>query len=116
MKTDNGYMTTVNIYQSQDCSRCPVAALCKRGVGNRTIQVNSTLDAFRQQARANLNSERGIALRKQRGIDIEPSIGDIKFNQGYHRCRLRGQPKVNVEIGLLSIAHNARKIAQHMVN
>lgn len=115
VSTDNGYQTLVRVYQSADCSHCPVAALCKRGAGNRTIQINRRLEAYRAQARENLNSERGRALRKQRGIDIEPVFGDIKFNQAYTRCRLRGKPKVNVEIGLLSIAHNTKKIA-HWVN
>lgn len=109
--TDNGYQTSLRIYQCVDCSGCPVAALCKRGEGNRTIQVNPTLDTYRAQARANLDSERGIALRKQRGIDVEPVFGDIKFNQGYTRCRLRGKEKVNVELGLLSISHNIKKTA-----
>ena len=116
VKTDNGYHSEVRMYQSTDCSGCPVAGLCKRGDGNRTIQINPTLDGYRAQARANLNSERGIALRKRRGIDVEPMIGDIKFNQGYRRCRLRGQEKVNIEIGLLSIAHNTKKVALRTVN
>lgn len=109
--TDNGYRSTARLYQCVDCQACPVASQCKRGEGNRTISINPTLDAYRAQAWANLNCEEGIALRKQRGVDVEPPFGDIKFNQGYQRCRLRGQAKVNVEIGLLSIAHNTKKIA-----
>lgn len=109
--TDNGYRSTVRLYQCVNCQACPVASQCKRGEGNRTIYVNPTLEAYRAQAWANLHSEEGIALRKQRGVDVEPPFGDVKFNQGYHRLRLRGQAKVNVEIGLLSIAHNTKKIA-----
>jgi transposase len=109
--TDNGYQSTARLYQCESCQGCPVASQCKRGKGDRTIQINPTLETYRAQARANLNSEEGIALRKQRGVDVEPPFGDIKFNQGYQRFRLRGQAKVNVEIGLLSIAHNAKKIA-----
>lgn len=115
-KTDNRYTTHVRIYQSADCGGCAVADLCKRGAGNRTIQINRTLDVYRAQARANLISERGIALRKERGVDVESSIGDIKFNQGYNRCRLRGEAKVNVELGLLSIAHNMKKVARLSIN
>lgn len=110
--TDNGYTTRLKIYRCINCDRCPVAALCKRGAGNRSIQINPTLDAYRAQARVNLTSERGMALRKQRGVDVEPPLGDIKFNQGYNRCRLRGEEKVKVELGILSIAHNAKKVAQ----
>lgn len=36
---------------------------------------------------------------------------DIKFNQAYTRCRLRGQEKVNIEVGLLRIAHTIKKVA-----
>lgn len=114
--TDNGYQTVLRFYQSTDCRGCPVASLCKRGDGPRTIQMNHTLDAYRTQARTNLHSERGLALRKQRGVDVEPPFGDIKFNQAYTRCRLRGQQKVNVEIALLSIAHNTKKIARRLIN
>ena len=116
VKTDNGYTIRVKIYQSINCDDCLVATLCKRGLSNRTIQINPTLDAYRAQARANLTSEKGLLLRKQRGVDVEPPIGDLKFNQGYERCRLRGENKVNVEIGLLSIAHNTKKVAQMSVN
>jgi hypothetical protein len=114
--TDDGYVMRAKSYQSVDCAQCPVGSLCKRGDGNRSIWINPTLDEHRAEARANLTSDRGIALRRQRGIDVEPSIGDIKYNQGYNRCRLRGQAKVNVEIGLLSIAHNTKKIAALSIN
>ncbi|MBF8297313.1 MAG: transposase [Bacteroidetes bacterium] len=108
----NGYNSIARSYQCSNCHDCPVATQCKRGDGNRTIYVNPTLDAYRAQARTNLNSDVGFALRKQRGIDVEPPFGDIKFNQAYTRCRLRGQEKVNIEIGLLSIAHNIKKVAR----
>jgi transposase len=108
--TDNGYPTTVRLYQSVDCRWCPHRKACKRGKGPRSIQINHMLERFRAQARANLNSEIGIALRKQRGIDVEPVFGDIKFNQGYNRSRLRGEQKMKVEVGLLSMAHNIKKI------
>jgi hypothetical protein len=110
--TATGYGTSARIYRCLDCGGCPVAADCKRGAGNRSILINPVLDAYRAQARQNLDSDRGIALRKQRGMDVEPPFGDIKFNQGYTRCRLRSEPKVNVEIGLLSMAHNTKKIAR----
>lgn len=109
--TDNGYRTILRIYQCMECRDCPVASVCKRGAGNRTIQVNPTLDAYRAKARANLMSDRGLDLRKQRNVDVESVFGDVKYNQGYQRCRLRGKVKVNIEIALLSIAHNTKKIA-----
>jgi len=109
--TDNGYQQETKIYECIDCGGCPVASQCKKGVGNRTISVNPQLERYRAQARANLASDYGIALRKKRGVDVESVFGDIKMNQEYKRFRLRGKEKVNVEFGLLSIAHNMKKIA-----
>ena len=61
--------------------------------------------------RGNLTSEKGIELRKQRNVDVEPVFGDIKWNHGYARFKLRGKEEVNVEMGLLSIAHNLKKLS-----
>jgi hypothetical protein len=112
--SDNGYLTTHRIYQCFDCSNCATAAQCKRGAGNRTIWVNPALDRYRAQARDNLSSDLGVALRKQRSVDIEPVLGNIKFNQAYNRFRLRTKRKANVEFALVSIAHNTKKIARSL--
>jgi transposase len=116
VKTTNNYPTRVRHYRSADCSGCSLAALCKRGKGPRSIQVNPVLESFRAQARANLQSAEGIALRKRRGIDVEPPFGDIKHNQRYTRFQLRGEEKVNVEFGILSIGHNIKKMKGKSIN
>jgi transposase len=110
-QTPTGFHSNARVYQSHDCSGCSLSAQCKRGQGNRTLRVNAQLDRYRQQARSNLESEQGITLRKQRSTDVEPTIGDIKWNAGYRRFRLRGKDKIEIETGLLSIAHNIKKIA-----
>lgn len=109
--TDNGYKQQLRIYGCVDCCGCMAASQCKKGTGNRTITVNPRLEIYKAQARSNLASDYGIMLRKKRGVDVESVFGDIKMNQGYRRFRLRGKGKVNVEFGLLSMAHNVKKIA-----
>ncbi|MBU3679959.1 MAG: transposase, partial [Candidatus Kapabacteria bacterium] len=42
--------------------------------------------------------------------DVETVFANIKFNMGIRRCRLRGKEKVNIEIGLIALAHNLKKI------
>ena len=54
----------------------------------------------------------GIELKKKRGVDVETPFGDIKHNMNYRRFRSRGIEKVNIEYGLVSIAHNLRKVAR----
>jgi hypothetical protein len=111
IKTQSGYKQTIRKYHSENCSGCPYSNQCKKGKGNRTIQINRKLERYKTIMRRNLTSEKGIQLRKQRNIDVEPVFGDIKFNQGYGRFRLRGSQKVNVEMGLLSISHNIKKLS-----
>jgi transposase len=109
-KTRTGYSTEAKIYECESCKYCRLAKSCKKGKHNRTIQVNEKLESYKKEARKNLETEEGIKLRKQRGIDVEPVWGDMKQNQGYVRFRLRSLPKVLIELGILSISHNMKKI------
>jgi hypothetical protein len=109
--TSKGYIQNAKQYKCESCKGCRLAKRCKKGKGARTIQINKQLDYYRSQARKNLTSDKGIELRKQRNVDVEPVFGDIKWNSGYKRFRLRGKQKVAIEMGLLSMAHNIKKIA-----
>lgn len=107
--TSTGYQITLKHYQASECTNCPYKEKCTKAE-NRSIQRNEKLEQYKATAYANLTSEKGIQLRKQRNIDVEPVFGDIKHNCGYRRLRLRGLPKVTHEVGLLCLAHNLRKI------
>lgn len=58
-----------------------------------------------------LNSERGTHLRKQRSHDVETVFAQLKHNKGFRRFNLRGKEKVEIETGLLALAHNLKKWA-----
>ena len=108
--TRSGYLTKFKIYECENCSYCRLAKKCKKGKGKRTVQVNQRLEYFKEQARTNLESEEGIQLRKKRGTDVETVWGDIKKNHGYDRFMLRTLEKVNTEVGIMSMAHNIKKM------
>jgi transposase len=110
-RTENGYRTERRFYECSECAACPLKAQCTKAKGHRRIQVSFRLREYRRQAKANLLSEKGLALRKQRGADVETAFGDIKHNMGMRRFMLRGLKKVEIEWGILSIAHNMRKLA-----
>jgi transposase len=57
-----------------------------------------------------LETEEGKWLLDKRKHDIEPTFGDIKHNMGFRKFLLRFIPKVTVEVGLISIAHNLKKM------
>lgn len=106
-----GFVSHSRIYEAEDCSGCPLREACTRSKeNNRTIAVNAQLDIYKKLASKNLHSEKGIALRKRRGQEIESCFGDIKHNMGFRRFHLRGLKKVKTEITIVSIAHNLRKL------
>ena len=111
-KTSNGYESERRYYECQNCQDCPLRSQCtKKETGNRRIQTSFKLIEYRRQARQNLTSEAGIALRKKRSIEVETVFGNIKHNMRFRRFHLRGLAKANTEWGLICIAHNMRKLA-----
>jgi transposase len=111
MTTDNGYQTHRRMYACRHCSECPLKPQCTKAKGNRTIRISFRLLEYRRQARANLTSELGQRLRARRSIEVEAVFGIIKQNMGFRRFHLRGLEKVKTEWGLVSIAHNMKKLA-----
>jgi transposase len=109
--TDNGYVTHRRHYECDQCHECPLKPQCTRAKDNRKIQVSFRLLEFRRQAKANLTSEQGQRLRAQRPIEVETVFGNIKHNLKFRRFHLRSLEKVKTEWGLVSIAHNMRKLA-----
>jgi hypothetical protein len=67
-------------------------------------------EAYKAKAKELLATDRGLEVRSNRSIEVESAFGDIKYNMKYDRFILRGKDKVYVEYGLLSIAHNLRKV------
>lgn len=104
-----GYNQQVKKYRAANCEYCPLRGVCHQGKGNRVIEINPNLNRLKAKAESLLKSEKGIEKRKQRCHDVEPVFGNIKHNHGFKRFMLRGIHKVNVETGLLAIAHNLRK-------
>jgi len=114
--TANGYKTKVKVYECVDCSGCKLKDKCTKAKGNRMVKVRPKLEEYKTQARSNLTSKQGIEFRKRRGPEIETFFGDLKMNQGYRRFRLRGNDKVHLELGWLSITFNLRKLFKKQQN
>jgi len=110
-KTKTGFTQTIHRYGATNCNGCPLRGVCHGSKGNRVIEVNHTLNKYKEQVRENLNSEQGIYHRKKRPCDVEPVFANIKSNHHFKRFMLRTKPKVEIEAGLLALAHNLRKKA-----
>lgn len=108
-KTKTGFTQIITKYQAQNCIGCPLRGACHKAKGNRIIEVNHALKKYKQQVKENLTSEQGIYHRKKRPCDVEPVFGNIKNNHHFKRFMLGGKSKVEIEAGLLALAHNLRK-------
>ncbi len=110
-ETANGFKQLVNRSQAQNCNSCSLRSQCHKMKENRIIERNYNLIRLKDQAQTLLLSEEGIRKRKQRCWDVEAVFGNIKHNMNFKRFTLRGLDKVNIEIGLIALAHNLRKFA-----
>jgi transposase len=107
--TEAGYKQNLSHYQAQNCQGCPIRSQCFKAKGNRSIERNHNLERHKQKTRELLLSEIGIQKRKQRSADVEPVFAQLKHNNGFRRFSLKGIKKVELEFGLMAIAHNLRK-------
>ena len=110
-KTETEFTQQLSTYQAINCVGCPLRSQCHKAKGNRRIEVNHNLDRLKHKARTLLTSELGIIKRKKRVVDTEPVFANIKQNKGFRRFMLRGKNKVEIEWGLIAIAHNLKKRA-----
>lgn len=116
-KSDNGYRSTIRVYECSNCSGCPHQERCVKSenpYANRRININRKLNEFKEQARQKLTSEEGLKMRSLRPVEVESVFGNIKGNFGIRRFLLKGLEKVKIEWGLHCIAHNMRKMAVMM--
>jgi transposase len=98
-------------YKAVNCNGCPLREKCHKSKHNRKIEINHQLREYKQQVTELLKSERGINHRKKRCYDVEPVFANIKHNKNFKRFNLRGLKKVEIETGLIALAHNLQKAA-----
>jgi transposase len=112
-KTDDyGRKSNLSKYRTENCSGCNIRSRCHKAKGNRTIEVNHNLRRHKQIARENLTSDIGLKHRSKRPIEPEAVFGQIKYNKGFNRFKLRGLEGVNLEFGLVAIALNINKMCK----
>jgi len=112
--TINGYVSDRRNYERFDCADCSLKSQSTNAKGNCKIRLSFDLLEYHRQARANLNNDEGKQLRAARSTEVETFFGHVKHDMGFRRFHVRGLEKVKTEWGLVSIAHNLRKLAAWM--
>ncbi|MFR9547101.1 MAG: IS1182 family transposase [Rikenellaceae bacterium] len=114
--SDLEYVSYSARYSAVRCEGCPLRGGCFKALGNRRIEVNHNLNKHKAYARELLTSQRGLYHRSMRPIEPEAVFGQIKAGHMFRRFALRSLAKVNVEFGLIAIAHNLRKWVASLAN
>jgi len=111
----SGYESCIKRYAAANCKGCPLKGQCHKAKGNRTLEVNHNLRRQKQKAREKLLRDKGLEHRSKRPIEPEAVFGQIKYNKGFNRFKLRGMDGINLEFGLIAIALNLSKMARKHV-
>jgi hypothetical protein len=101
----------ITSYRAINCNECPLKNKCYKSKGNRKVVINHTLKDYEAKVNELLKSEQGKYHRKKRAYDVEPVLANIKHNKNFKRFNLRGIKKVEIETGLIALAHNFKKMA-----
>src|SRR5699024_3298360 len=109
-----GYTRSFKLYESADCSGCPLFNRCSKSdqPTNKRIQKNMNLEYFKARVRTQLSDEENRDVYRQRKVDIETVFGNLKANLSFRRFSLRGARKVKIETGLALLALNLRKFTR----
>lgn len=108
-RTSTGFEQYHSVYEASNCAGCPLRGQYFKAQGNRRIEIHHNLQRLKFKARENLESELGREIYSKRCIEPEPVFGNIKQNKGFKRFTLTKTAKVNIEFGLIAIAHNFSK-------
>jgi len=77
-------------------------------------KVDKELERYKFRQRLRLLSPEGKKMMERRREDVEPVIGDIKRNMNFRTFHLRGKPKCLIELGLVCLGHNLKKIKNQL--
>lgn len=102
-------------YIIDNCRRCKYKGLCfaptkDKRASARVFEASEEMYLFKQEARENLLSRKGIEMRVNRSSQVEGAFGVIKQDMDYERIRRRGLGKVSAEIMLVSLGYVFRKV------
>ena len=114
----NGYVSTVTIYECEDCSGCPHKEKCIKGNNckkplaerKKHLYVSKVMKEKRQETLERITTEYGTKLRMNRSIQAEGSFAVIKEDMGFRQYLYRGKENVLAQSVLTAIAHNINKL------
>jgi len=99
----------IKIFRGTKCAACRLQAQCT-AAGYRNYEYRPWWEKMKKKIKYKLSLDWIKEIYNQRKIEVETVIGNIKHNLKFNKFLLRGIKKVNIETGLICIAHNLIKI------
>jgi len=110
-RTRNGITRRVYRGSVSSCGQCRLRPRCTK---KRRRELNiSEVYPLERQMQAKMATASGRATYGRRKCLVEPVFGNLKFNLGFTRFKLRSLAKVRGEFLLMCIAHNLKKLATY---
>lgn len=100
-------------YRCEACTGCPHRVQCCRAKNPdkpKEIVLKKTFWEKRNQAAANIATERSVHLRLCRSIQVEGAFALLKTDFGFRRFLTRGKANIRTELFLLALAFDLRKL------
>jgi hypothetical protein len=109
-----GIKGTYRIYQSADCSNCPLASRClHKNVKQRRL-CRDEYEPLREAMARRMNSEKGKAKYRRRSHAAETPFGFLKAVMKLRQYLLTGLAKVSIEQRWADTAYNLLKLVRFL--
>ena len=108
--SQTGYQSQVTVYESEDCTGCPLKEKCTKAKGNRQLHVAKAFMNFRETAQENILTETGPLYSMNRSIQVEGTFGVLKEDYHLKKFLTRGTSNVRNELLILAFGYNLNKI------
>ena len=108
----DGIPVTRAWYRCENCQNCPQREKCCRKQdinAPKEVIWKETFWEKRRNSLENIVSERGIALRMNRSIQVEGAFGLLKNDFGFRRFLTRGKRNIRIELFFLALGFNLKK-------
>ena len=95
--------------QKEDCQQCPQYGVCTTSkLGRKIVRLGD--QEIKEEFEAVYASPKGQEIYKFRKEKVELPFGHMKRNLGAGQFMLRGKPKVNAEVSILSTCFNVARM------
>ena len=109
-----GVKGVYRIYQSADCSNCPLASRCLPKDARQRRLCRDEYEPLREAMAKRMNSGRGKAMYKRRSHAAETPFGFLKAVMKLRQYLLVGLAKVGIEQRWADTAYNLLKLVRFM--